>query len=65
MAHATESDQVFFGVKKIPTSLPGVFVLAPRVSGDERSFFFESCNERAMAEVGIAERFVQDNHSCS
>jgi dTDP-4-dehydrorhamnose 3,5-epimerase len=52
-------------IKKFPTSLPGVFVLEPRVFGDERGFFFESYNQRAMAEVGIVERFVQDNHSCS
>jgi len=52
-------------LKKIPTSLPGVFILEPRVFGDERGFFFESYNERAMAEVGIAERFVQDNQSSS
>jgi dTDP-4-dehydrorhamnose 3,5-epimerase len=52
-------------VKKIPTSLPGVFALEPRVFGDERGFFFESYNRRIMAEVGIVEEFVQDNHSCS
>ena len=52
-------------LKKIPTSLPGVFVLEPRVFGDERGFFFESYNQQAMADVGISERFVQDNHSCS
>jgi len=52
-------------IKKIPTSLEGVFVLEPRVFGDDRGFFFESYNERAMAEIGILERFVQDNHSCS
>ena len=52
-------------LKKIPTSLPGVFILEPRVFGDERGFFFESYNQRIMAEVGIAETFVQDNHSCS
>lgn len=52
-------------IKKIPTSLSGVFVLEPRVFGDERGFFFESYNERVMAEAGIAEKFVQDNHSCS
>lgn len=52
-------------VKKILTSLPGVFILEPRVFGDERGFFFESYNERAMAAVGIHEKFVQDNHSCS
>ena len=52
-------------IKKIPTSLPGVFALEPRVFGDERGFFFESYNRRIMAEVGIVEEFVQDNHSCS
>ncbi len=51
--------------QKIPTSLRGVFVLEPRVFGDERGFFLESFNERAMRELGIEERFVQDNHSCS
>ncbi len=29
-------------LKKIPTSLSGVFILEPRVFGDERGFFFES-----------------------
>jgi dTDP-4-dehydrorhamnose 3,5-epimerase len=52
-------------LKQFPTSLPGVFVLEPRVFGDERGFFFESYNQQAMADVGISERFVQDNHSCS
>jgi dTDP-4-dehydrorhamnose 3,5-epimerase len=52
-------------LKKIPTSLPGVFILEPRVFGDERGFFFESYNQRIMAEMGIVETFVQDNHSCS
>lgn len=51
--------------QKIPTSLPGVFVLEPRVFGDERGFFLESFNERAMRELGIEEHFVQDNHSGS
>jgi dTDP-4-dehydrorhamnose 3,5-epimerase len=52
-------------LKKIPTSLPGVFILEPVVFGDERGFFFESYNQQAMADVGITEKFVQDNHSCS
>ena len=33
--------------------------------GDERGFFLESYNEKAFAEVGIQQRFVQDNHSGS
>jgi dTDP-4-dehydrorhamnose 3,5-epimerase len=52
-------------IKKISTSLPGVVILEPRVFGDARGFFLESYNERAFAELGIAERFVQDNHSSS
>jgi len=52
-------------IKKIPTSLPGMVILEPRVFGDERGFFLESYNEKAFAELGIAERFVQDNHSSS
>jgi len=47
------------------TSLPGLLMLEPRVFADERGFFLESYNEQALAEVGIAGRFVQDNHSCS
>jgi dTDP-4-dehydrorhamnose 3,5-epimerase len=50
---------------KIPTALPDIFVLEPRVFGDERGFFLESFNERTMRELGIDENFVQDNHSCS
>lgn len=56
---------VMDAVKKIPTSLSEVFVLEPRVFGDERGFFLESYNEKVFAEIGIRERFVQDNHSFS
>jgi len=51
--------------RTITTSLPGLLILEPRVFADERGFFLESYNERAMAELGITGRFVQDNHSCS
>jgi len=52
-------------IKKIPTSLPEVFIVEPRVFGDERGFFLESYNERVFARAGICDRFVQDNHSRS
>jgi dTDP-4-dehydrorhamnose 3,5-epimerase len=52
-------------IKKIPTSLPEVFVLEPRVFRDERGYFLESYNQKGLAEAGIVETFVQDNHSCS
>jgi dTDP-4-dehydrorhamnose 3,5-epimerase len=52
-------------MKKIETNLADVLLLEPRVFGDDRGFFLESYNERAFAEIGIRDRFVQDNHSCS
>ena len=57
--------QAMDAIRKISTSLPGVVILEPRVFGDERGFFLESYNERAFAELGIKEQFVQDNHSGS
>lgn len=61
----TASQITMDAIKKISTSLAGVFVLEPRVFGDERGFFLESYSERVFAGVGIQERFVQDNHSFS
>lgn len=52
-------------IRTIPTTIPGVLLLEPRVFGDARGFFLESYNERTMAEAGIREQFVQDNHSFS
>jgi dTDP-4-dehydrorhamnose 3,5-epimerase len=52
-------------MKSTPTSLPGVLVLEPKVFSDERGFFLESYNEKVFADLGIRERFVQDNQSFS
>jgi len=52
-------------MKIIQTPLPGLLVLEPKVFGDERGFFLETYNGKAMAEAGIRETFVQDNHSLS
>jgi len=49
----------------IPTSIPDVLEILPKVYGDERGFFFESWNARAFAHAGIPDAFVQDNHSRS
>jgi len=49
----------------IEEPLPGVLLLEPKVFGDARGFFLESYNEHSMAEIGIRDRFVQDNHSFS
>jgi len=52
-------------VKTIPTDLPGVVIIEPRVFSDARGFFFESYHAERYAQAGIAPAFVQDNHSCS
>ncbi|CAM2921617.1 dTDP-4-dehydrorhamnose 3,5-epimerase [Cupriavidus taiwanensis] len=50
----------------IPTSLPEVLILEPKVFGDSRGFFFESFNQRDFEEaIGQRCTFVQDNHSRS
>ncbi|MEN8169048.1 MAG: dTDP-4-dehydrorhamnose 3,5-epimerase [Pseudomonadota bacterium] len=52
-------------MKIIETSLPGVLIIEPKVFGDERGFFQETYHEQRYQEMGIKERFVQDNHSRS
>jgi dTDP-4-dehydrorhamnose 3,5-epimerase len=52
-------------VKLIPTALPDVLLIEPRVFGDDRGFFFESWNKRVLAAAGLDAEFVQDNHSRS
>jgi len=50
----------------IPTSIPEVIILEPKVFGDDRGFFFESFNAKAFSEAtGLKRNFVQDNHSKS
>jgi len=52
-------------MRALPTTIPDVLLIEPRVFEDARGFFFESWNRRAFAEAGIAADFVQDNHSRS
>ena len=49
----------------IPTDIPEVLLIEPRVFGDERGFFLESWNRARFAEAGLDLDFVQDNHSRS
>jgi len=48
-----------------PLALPGVTLLQPRVHGDARGWFYEMYSEKALAELGIRAKFVQDNRSYS
>ena len=52
-------------MKQLQSSLAGVKLLEPRVFEDDRGFFLESYNAHIFAELGIRDRFVQDNHSYS
>jgi dTDP-4-dehydrorhamnose 3,5-epimerase len=52
-------------MKRIETLLPGVCLIEPQVFEDARGFFFESYNEIKFVEIGIKDRFVQDNHARS
>jgi len=50
----------------IPTAIPDVLLLEPKVFGDARGFFFESYNRRTFQEAtGLDVDFVQDNYSRS
>jgi len=52
-------------MKLIPTSLPGVLIIEPRVFRDERGFFLETYHAQRYREAGLDATFVQDNHSRS
>ncbi|MGQ9499784.1 MAG: dTDP-4-dehydrorhamnose 3,5-epimerase [Dissulfurimicrobium sp.] len=50
----------------IPTDIPDVLIIEPKVFNDDRGFFYESYNRKRFFEVtGIDCDFVQDNHSRS
>ncbi|HYF26020.1 MAG TPA: dTDP-4-dehydrorhamnose 3,5-epimerase [Baekduia sp.] len=50
---------------RIPTRLEGPVLLQPAVFPDERGFFLESFRENELEGFGIADHWVQDNHSRS
>lgn len=52
-------------MRLVDTAIPDVKLIEPKVFGDERGFFYESFNQRVLAELGVAGDFVQDNHSRS
>ena len=53
-------------MKIIPTAIPDVLIIEPKVFGDTRGFFFESFNQAAFNQAtGFDGQFVQDNHSKS
>ena len=49
----------------IPTAIPDVIFVEPKVFGDYRGFFMETYRADLFADAGIPLSFVQDNHSGS
>ena len=49
----------------VTTRLEGPILVQPTIHRDKRGFFLESYRRDALAELGIAEEYVQDNHSRS
>jgi len=52
-------------MKITETSLPGVLVLTPAIYKDDRGAFWETWNQKAMAETGLRPVWVQENFSVS
>lgn len=53
-------------MRVMPTAIPDVLLIEPKVFGDDRGFFFESFNQKVFQEAtGLDLAFVQDNHSRS
>lgn len=49
----------------IKTDLPDVYIIEPKIFGDNRGWFTESWSKRKMEAAGLFYDFVQDNHSFS
>lgn len=49
----------------IPTPIPDLFIIEPRVMHDDRGYFYESFNDQVFADLGLPSNFKQDNHSFS
>ena len=49
----------------LETGIKGLFVLNPKVFGDNRGWFTETYSKTKLEELGLLADFVQDNHSLS
>jgi dTDP-4-dehydrorhamnose 3,5-epimerase len=52
-------------VRRLETRLEGPVLIEPVAHGDARGFFAETYRRNVLAEFGVHEEFVQDNHSRS
>lgn len=51
--------------KFVETKIKDLYIIEPKVFGDERGYFMESYNENSFRENGLTMKFVQDNESKS
>ena len=52
-------------LKVTPAGIDGLFVIEPKIYGDERGYFLETYNQNDMHTYGLDMVFVQDNQSMS
>lgn len=52
-------------MKFLPTKIPEVIIVKPKVFEDDRGFFMETYQKSNFIQEGIPYEFVQDNHSSS
>ena len=52
-------------MRRLETALPEVLLIEPDVHSDARGFFLETYHQQKFEQLGIRDRFVQDNHSLS
>jgi dTDP-4-dehydrorhamnose 3,5-epimerase len=52
-------------MERLETHLEGPVLVRPKIHGDHRGFFHETYRRNLLGEFGIADEFVQDNHSRS
>ena len=49
----------------VETTLPGLYLIKPKIYEDSRGYFFESFNKKLFANINLSVNFVQDNQSLS
>lgn len=49
----------------VPSQIPGLLLIKPKVFGDERGSFCETFSKQIFANAGVKDDFVQDNQSIS
>lgn len=52
-------------IKVTPCEIEGLYVIEPKVFGDERGYFMETYNRKEFEAKGLTMEFVQDNESMS